>query len=270
MFVVGFGTSLPELFTSMDAAYHSSSGIALGNVFGSNIFNIAFILGITAIINSISVHTNVFKTDMMILLIITGVSLYLIKDGLFSRADGLISLVLFSGYMFFSFFRSKSNENEPVNSDIGIQKHAPYFSTFSSLLLLITSSKLLVWSASEIASTLGVTDLIIGLTIVAAGTSLPELASSIASIKKGHSDLVIGNIVGSNIFNLLVVIGLSSFIKPLAVSSDLFNRDALVMLFYTVTFAVMAYGFGKTGKINRIEGIMLVLSYLGYTWLIAV
>ncbi|WP_319781880.1 calcium/sodium antiporter [Oceanisphaera sp. IT1-181] len=276
MVIVGFGTSAPEIVVSIIAAVQGNPGLALGNAYGSNIANIGLILGITALISPIMVHSQVLRKELPVLLLITLLSLALVWNGMLTRTDAIILLVVFVLFMGWSI---KQGMKKPADSLSGDEAEALEENTMSAktalfwlvvgLLLLVASSRLLVWGAVDIAQAFGVSDLIIGLTIVAIGTSLPELASSIVAIRKNQHDLAIGNVIGSNLFNTLAVVGLAGVISPMSVASEVISRDFMVMIGLTLSLFVLGYGFkGRPGRINRYEGALLLAIYLAYTgWL---
>ncbi|MFW5710613.1 MAG: calcium/sodium antiporter [Spirochaetota bacterium] len=272
MVVVGFGTSAPELLVSTLASIQGNPGLALGNAYGSNISNIALIIGITVLISPIAVHSQVLRKELPILILITALSVWQIRDGSVSRAEGLLLLAVFFVVMFWNIRQGMLNrtdvfvneiEQDFSRQDISLSK--AIVSLIVGLVILVASSRLLVWGAVEIASGLGVSDLIIGLTIVAVGTSLPELASSIAAAKKNEPDIALGNVIGSNIFNTLAVVGIAGTIQPILSGKEVFYRDALVMSILTLTLCALSYSFsGRPARINRIEGAVLFLVYIGY------
>ncbi|WP_032092840.1 calcium/sodium antiporter [Necropsobacter rosorum] len=273
--VIGFGTSAPEMIVSALSALNHSPGIALGNAYGSNITNIALILGLTALIKPIMVNPSVLKKELPILALVTLLSALLINDATISRLDALILLLVFVAYMLWTIRREmRSKKRAHSLSEVPPQSRPkPDMSLRSAalrmlggLVLLVASSQLLVWGAVQIAAYLGVSDLIIGLTIVAVGTSLPELAASIVAARKGQADLALGNIIGSNLFNTLAVVGIAGAIMPIRVESEIFSRDFLVMAVLTLSLFFFSYGWRKkTGMINRFEGACLLLSYIAYT-----
>lgn len=276
MVIVGFGTSAPEIVVSIISSVEGNPGLALGNGYGSNIANIGLILGITALISPISVHSQVLRKELPILLLITLLSLALLWNGMLARTDAMVLLGVFVLLMGWSIRQGMSNGNDSMTGDevkeldenLMSLKQAIFW-LVAGLLLLIVSSRILVWGAVNIAQSFGVSDLIIGLTIVAIGTSLPELASSIAAIRKNEHDLAIGNVIGSNLFNTLAVVGLAGIIHPLEVAPEVISRDFMVMIVLTLSLFVLGYGFkGRQGRINRVEGGLLLAVYVAYTgWL---
>ncbi len=272
MVIVGFGTSAPEMVVSALAASQRNPGIALGNAYGSNITNIALILGLTALINPISVHSQVLRKELPILTIVTGLTTWQLFDGEITRLDAGILLGVFSGLMGWTIWQSLQKKVDSFGKEIELEFEDQPVSIRRAivwivvgLLLLVISSRILVWGAVQIAHGFGVSDLIIGLTIVAVGTSLPELASSVIAARKGEHDLALGNILGSNLFNTLAVVGIAGMIHPLTVGSELLNRDIFFMLALTLSLFFFGYGFKGGGCINRYEGAILLISYVAYT-----
>lgn len=278
MLVVGFGTSAPEMTVSVLSSLGGNPGIALGNAYGSNITNFALILGLTALVSPVIVQSSVVKRELPVLLGITAVAGFQLLDGEVSRADAAVLLVLFAALLVWSILEARRRPSDSLGGDIEQElAQRPDTSLARSciglvigLALLIGSSRLLVWGAVEIAQAVGLSDLVIGLTVIAIGTSLPELASSVIAARRREHDLAFGNLVGSNLFNTLIVIGLAGLARPLPVTDNLLHRDLPVMLGLTVL--VLLYGFNLRGRrrINRLEGLSLVLIYLAYTvWLLA-
>ncbi|MGR7921784.1 calcium/sodium antiporter [Zobellella denitrificans] len=276
MVIVGFGTSAPEIVVSIISAMEGNPGLALGNAYGSNIANIGLILGLTALISPIAVHSQVLRKELPILLLITLLSLSLLWNGWLARTDALVLLGVFVLLMGWSIWQGlkdgadamAADETRELDDNQMTLKQALFW-LVAGLVLLIISSRILVWGAVNVAQAFGVSDLIIGLTIVAVGTSLPELASSIAAIRKNEHDLAIGNVIGSNLFNTLAVVGLAGIIHPLEVAAEVISRDFMVMGALTLSLFVLGYGFsGRQGRINRVEGGLLLAAYIGYTsWL---
>jgi cation:H+ antiporter len=272
MVIIGFGTSAPEMVVSALAASQGNPGIALGNAYGSNITNIALILGVTALISPIAVHSQVLRKELPILTVVTALAAWQIWDGKITRIDAVVLLVVFTGLMGWTIWqglRTKAdalgNEMEQELNVRAMPVRRAVFWLMVGLVLLIVSSRILVWGAVEIAHGFGVSDMVIGLTIVAVGTSLPELASSIIAARKGEHDIALGNVLGSNLFNTLAVVGIAGAIHPMAVGPEVFSRDILVMAALTLSLFVFGYGFRGPGRINRIEGAVLLACYVGYT-----
>ncbi|MEF1309364.1 calcium/sodium antiporter [Vibrio mytili] len=272
MLVVGFGTSAPEMVVSAMAAMDGNPALALGNAVGSNIVNITLILGVTAIIAPIAVHSSIIRKELPILLLVTLVIGAMLWNHHISTLEAwalIGGFMLLIGWSIWSALRSKGDHLEQeMGDELSSQSMSMKSSIFwliTGLILLIVSSRILVWGAVEIAQELGVSDLLIGLTIVALGTSLPELAASIVAARKGEHDIAVGNVVGSNMFNSLAVIGIAGTIEPIAnIGAEVFWRDWTSMLFVTGLLLLTAARFGKSQTITRIEGVVLLACYLGY------
>jgi len=273
MVIIGFGTSAPEMVVSALAALQGNPGIALGNAYGSNITNIALILGLTAVISPIAVHSQIIRKELPLLTIITMIAAYQLWDGKLERIEAVCLLLIFLVLMTWSIYQGLRNKTDELTQEIDAAttpeqlqplSHALFW-LFLGLILLVASSRILVWGATTIAYHFGVSDLVIGLTVVAIGTSLPELASSIIAARKGEHDLALGNILGSNLFNTLLVVGIAGVISPMQVGHEVFLRDISVMFLLTLSLFIFGYGFHKQGRINRIEGSILLISYFGYT-----
>ncbi len=272
MVIVGFGTSAPEMVVSAISSSQGNPGIALGNAYGSNITNIALILGLTAVISPIAVHSQVLRKELPILMAVTMFAAWQLWDGELSRSDALILLGVFTGLMAWTIWQGMQKKTDAFGGEVeqemkerAMPLKRAIFWLATGLVLLIASSRLLVWGAVEIAHGLGVSDLIIGLTIVAVGTSLPELASSIIATRKGEHDIALGNVIGSNLFNTLAVVGIAGVIHPLGVGPEVLSRDILVMAILTGALFIVGYGFRGPGRINRYEGIALLACYVSYT-----
>lgn len=273
MVVVGFGTSAPEIAVSVLAAYSGNPGIALGNAYGSNIVNIALILGLTALVRPVSVPKQVLRRELPILLAVTALAAWQTWDGHLTRPEALLLLAVFAGLMTMTILKGLQDRYRVLEQ--GLQQemeatpspHLAYSLTrlLAGLVFLVLSSRLLVWGAVVLAKGFGVSDLVIGLTIVAIGTSLPELASSLAAAKRGEHDIALGNILGSNLFNTLAVVGLAGSIHPLPVEASVLNRDILLMAALTVVLLPFGWSSRGPGRINRLEGALLLAVYLGYT-----
>lgn len=279
MVVVGFGTSMPEMLVSATAALDGTYGIALGNAYGSNTTNILLIIGLSAIISPIRVTEAAIKREIPILLGVTALVIVLLLDNVVSRIDAVVMLVAFAVTLGLSIYRSirpanrveaieavetaKEVEEEIRGKEYSTGKAA--FWVLVGLVLMVGSSKMLVWGAVSIAHYFGVSDLVVGLTVVAVGTSLPELASSIAAARKGQDDIALGNIIGSNVFNSLMVIGVSGLIHPLAAEPDFMRRDIPVMAATTLLLYAFCWGRGGKGVVTRLEGTILFIGYCAYT-----
>ena len=272
MLVIGFGTSAPEMIVSALASLQGNPGLALGNAYGSNIVNIALILGVTALISPILVNSSVVRRELPVLGAVTVLSVALLWDLELSRLDGIVLLAAFAGLVAWSIREARMSRGDALavetEADMDIHplsRNAAIGWTVGGLLVLIVSSRALVWGAVELARSFGVSDLVIGLTVVAIGTSLPELASSIAALRRKEHDIALGNVVGSNLFNTLAVVGISGVIMPFAAPSEILTRDLPVMSALTFALVVMCYGFGRRGRVNRIEGGLLLAAFALYT-----
>ncbi len=272
MVVIGFGTSAPEMVVSAISALQGNPGLALGNAYGSNISNIALILGITALISPITVKSGILRKELPILLIVTGLSIGQLFDLYLSRYDAVTLLIVFAIIMGWWIFIGLKARNDSLEVDLDVKLEMEVVPLKKALiwlvtgmLLLVISSRALVWAAVEIARAYGVSDLIIGLTIVAIGTSLPELASAIAATKKGEHDLALGNVLGSNLFNTLTVVGIAGIIQPLKVDPEVLYRDSSVMGLLTVGLFIACLGLRNHRTISRVEGAALVLVYFCYS-----
>jgi cation:H+ antiporter len=277
MLIVGFGTSAPEMVVSVLAASQGSPGLALGNAWGSNILNMAFILGITALITPIAVQSVILRKELPILIAVTALSALLVWDGLLTRWDAVLLLAVFGGLIAWSIVAARGQSRDSLALETATELSAGAMPLNRALLwlglgllVLVGSSRLLVWGAVTIAQTLGVSDVVIGLTVVAIGTSLPELASCVVAARKGEDDIALGNVLGSSLFNTLAVVGLAAVIAPMDIEPTLFTRDLPVMAGLTVLLFFLGWGFRGPGRINRFEGGLLVAIYLGYTaWLLS-
>jgi len=287
MIIVGFGTSAPEIVVSILSAMNNSPQLALGNAYGSNIANIALILGVTALIIPVVVKKQAMVRDIPILMAMTALTVVLLMDGNVSFVDGVVLLFAFVAVTTFNILaelhekrkRKKAkladnaDENSPAEK-VSIVKSLAWL--FVGLALLIGSSRMLVWGAIYMAHSLGVSDLLIGLTIVAVGTSLPELASSIAAARRGENDLAVGNVIGSNIFNTLVVVGLASVIAPIkAADPEVMSRDVPIMIALTLLLFFICIPFKKkNGKrvsgFGRIGGALFLSLYIAYLVLLGI
>ena len=275
MLIIGFGTSAPEIIVSIFAAIQGNSGIALGNAYGSNVANILLILGLTAVISPIAVKSNIIKKELPVLLGITFFAAWQVLDQNVSKDDAFSLLGLFVLLISWSIYHGMKGDSDElaseysdeINANAGtVKTHVVWLIT--GLLLLVASSRMLVWGAVEVATYFGVSDTIIGLTVIAIGTSLPELASSLVAVKKGEHDLAIGNVIGSNMFNTLAVVGIAGTIQPMAVSADFLYRDVVIMLASTVALFIFCIGIKRQGRLNRLEGGAFVLAYAAYTYLL--
>ena len=265
MLVVGFGTSAPELAVSAIAALHGNPGIALGNGYGSNITNIALVLGLTAVISPVVIQKTVLRKEIPLLIAVTLLAFWHLHDGQLTRFEAISEIViLVAAFIWLVFSSQKTFEEEEVPE---LSSGMAWVWLIVGLVLLVISSRMLVWGAVNIAHAFGVSDLVIGLTVIAIGTSLPELAASAFAAKKGEHDLVVGNVIGSNLFNTFAVVGLAGTIHPLAVPADVLSRDWPLM--FALTLLVFLIGLMQKNKpkqqINRVMGAVMLAVYIGYT-----
>ncbi len=286
MTIMGFGTSAPEMLVSGMAASSGNPGIGIGNALGSNIANIALVLGVTALIMPLTVDSGILRREFPVLFAVTLLAGALMLDGELDVLDGTVLLGSTVLLIFWMIWLGKRSQPAASDSQITASVTDPLTSEFErgvptslstgqavfwavlGLVALVLSSKLLVWGAVDIARDLGVSDLVIGLTIIAIGTSLPELAASVMSALKGEDDMAVGNIIGSNMFNLSAVLALPGLIAPSVLEPAVLQRDFPVVLGLTFVLFLMAYGFRGPGRINRLEGGLLLACFIGYmTWL---
>lgn len=268
--IVGVGTSMPELVVSFIGALNGNSDVAIGNVVGSNIFNVLGILGLTAVFFPVAIDRKNMKFEIPLCI---GVSVLLMFFALnffngtpssIGRFDGILLLALFAGFMWYSFYRDRNSlDMDPVVETQ--EERTPLWlaavKVIGGLALLILSCDVFVDNAVSIAKSFGVNDAFISLTLIACGTSLPELAASIAAAVKRNTQMALGNIVGSNIFNITLILGLSAQVMPLT-SSGITYVDYVVM----IAAAVVPLVFGLKGKIGRAGGALMVLCFVAYTW----
>lgn len=256
------------------AAVQGNPGLGIGNALGSNITNITLVLGFTAILYVLPVNSSLLKKELPLVLATALLAWGLLSDGYFSRIDGVIlvvALIIVFGWMILSAKKVASSHDPLIDETIEelpekLENNKAIIWTIVGLALLLASSNILVWGASNIASEMGVSDLVIGLTIVAIGTSLPELAATISSARKGETDLAVGNIVGSNLFNTLAVLAIPGLVQPLTVPEGVLDRDMPIMVVLTVLLLIFSFGCFKSSryKINRSKGIILLLAFFAY------
>lgn len=264
--VVAFGTSAPEIVVSISAALKGAGEIAIGNAIGSNLANIGLVLGVTALVAPLTIKSHILKQEVPIMLGVMGIAGWFLHNSELSRAEGitLVSLMIpLLGWLIYNKKQHPEEEEDIASMETWIA--SVWF--LIGLALLIASAESLVWGATIVATHYGISPLIIGLTIVAVGTSLPELAASVISAIKGHYDIALGNIIGSNIFNLLLVVGIPTIIQPLNMGEEVFYRDYLYMLGITLLLCLMmASGFilKKNAILGRFSGIVLLIAYAGY------
>ncbi len=271
LIIVGFGTSAPEMVVSAIASFKGNSGLALGNAVGSNITNVALVLGVGLLIVPMSIKSQTVKREMPILLLVTLLVLFLLIDSNLSFTDGVVLIVgmfVVTGFLLYIGIKTDHDEfsdelEAEFDLDITLKRAVIYL--IMGIVMLPIASQVMVIGATEIALYFGVSDMVIGLTIVALGTSLPELAATISSALKKEHDLAIGNIVGSNMFNLLGVIGISGLIREYNFSAHFIKYDYFYMLLLTVfLFLASVYFVLKDRFISRIIGVVLLVMYVSY------
>lgn len=260
--IIGFGTSAPELVVSAFAASAGNPGLALGNGYGSNIANIGLVLGLVLLLAAMPMDANIKQRQLPLLLVVTGLAGLLLLNGQLSRWDGALLLLLFALAMVLSLWHSEPQAESAtdfahLSDPLSFKKSI--WMLLGSLVLLILSSRLLVWGAVNVASALGVSDLIIGLTVVAVGTSLPELAAALASVRQRQQAMILGNILGSALFNTLAVVGLAALIRPLEVDVLVLCRDWLLMFGLTLLLWLLAWR--AKPQLDRPVGLVLLLVY---------
>jgi cation:H+ antiporter len=271
--IVGFGTSAPEMLVSAVAAWTGNGEISIGNALGSNITNIGLVLGSAALVRPLIVHSKIIRRELPLLLGIMLLSIGLMIDGTLDRIDGVILLAGFVGLLAWV-VRQGLSDNQEDKDPLALEFQEEMPGEMSTpraigwfvlgLVLLVGSSRALVWGAVNVAEFFGVGELVIGLTIVAFGTSLPELAASIAAVLKDEHDIAVGNVVGSNMFNLLGVLGLPGVIAPGVFDPACLYRDFPVMIGLTLLLLLLARGLGEWGRLSRPQGTVLVAGFVGY------
>lgn len=271
--IVSIGTSAPEMFVSAMASLDGAGNLAIGNAIGSNIANIALVLGITALVAPIPLQRGLLKKELPLLMLISLLAGVVLMDLTLDLIDALILIAALIFALYLMFQQSSDSDESVMDSDEAEEiENTPtakaVFWLVAGLLILMASSKALVWGATGIASAMGVSDLIIGLTIVAIGTSLPELAASVTSALKGHHDIAIGNVIGSNIFNLLAVMPIPGILAVTAVDSMALYRDYAVMMGLTVALILLFIINYRTGILGRVSGALLTTSYAAYMFIL--
>lgn len=269
--IVAFGTSSPEATVSIIAALNNNAGVALGNVVGSNVFNTTLVVGFTALIMAVQVQSETIRKEIpftvlasiVLFVLISDISLQGSEINVISRGDGIILLLIFSIFMYYLLevarkSREKGNDEHQSVSKATWGKYISY--GLAGLGAIIYGGHLVVQHSTTIALQLGMSEMLVGLTIVAVGTSLPELVTSITAALKKQNDIAVGNIVGSNIFNILFILGISSVISPLSVNSNIIT-DVIIMVVLTLLLLIVSRTHYKVG---RSEGLLLVILYLGY------
>ena len=269
--VVALATSAPEILVSVVAALDGEPGLAIGNAIGSNIVNVGLVLGMTALIRPIKLESATLRREMPALLAVSLLTVSLFLDTFLSRIDGLVMLTgLVIVMVWLARLGMRSAANDPIKIDYEAEIPSDVSMTMAivwltvGLAILLVGAKILVYGSVGIAQELGVSEVVIGVTIVAFGTSLPELAVSLASALKGEYGLAIGNIVGSNIFNLLAVIGVAATIQPAALAPSVLSLHIFVMVAFTLVLFAMTYDYDGKGQLSRLEGAALLAAYIAY------
>ena len=276
--VVSFGTSAPELAVNIMASSGGSPGMAIGNVVGSNLFNLLVIVGLAALLNPINLQRSLVKIEIpyailaaLVLIAVAGDEFLGEGSGIISRADGIVLLLFFAIFMYYIFLSAKNGqikEEEAPKEERVYPTLLSVLFVLGGLTALIFGGDLIVDNATELARGWGMSETVIGLTIVAAGTSLPELATSLMAAYKGNSDIAIGNVVGSNIFNIFLILGVSASITPLPFAEENM-RDVLFSALATILVLILAFR-GKGTRIDKVEGGVLFVIYIGYVaWLLS-
>tara|TARA_B100001059_G_scaffold236760_1_gene289939 strand:+ start:80691 stop:81746 length:1056 start_codon:yes stop_codon:yes gene_type:complete len=274
--IVAMGSSAPEMLVSATAAWQGKLDTSVGNAVGSNITNILLVIGAAALLKPIAVSSLTLRREFPLLLVCTLFGYYLLSDDLLTRVEGIVLLVAFFSFLALLVYWGKhATPDDPLIAEINADVPTVNISTLKAvlwaaagLILLLASSQLLVHGAVTIARYAGLSDLVIGLTIIAIGTSLPELAASIIGILKGEDDLALGNIIGSNIFNILAVLGLGAVIGPDMIDPNAGGRDSYVMIGATVLMLLMSVRLTRMQRINRVEGAILLAAFIGYQYLL--
>lgn len=270
MTILAMGSSAPEMMVSATAALDGKTDTAVGNVLGSNIANIALILGITALVKPLSVSSGVLKRELPLMIVVTLIAGAIMWNDYLGREEGILLIVLFGAFILAML---RISRKEKLKGDVlvseqesevpeGVDNKKAALWVVVGLVLLPISADLLVQNAVIIAKHFGMSDLVIGLTIIAIGTSLPELAASLAGVMKGEDDMAVGNIIGSNVFNILAVMGIPGLLNPSLLNEHAMGRDFWVMLGVSLLLVVMA--LGKSRSINRIEGGILFILFIAY------
>lgn len=275
--ILGIGTSAPELVVSALAAFAGSPELALGNAYGSNIINITLVLGVTALISPILIRSDVIRYDLMLLLAVTALAAIQLVDGNLSRLDGIVLVVALVAVLLIQILLSLRSNKDKVESpeQLAAKEQVNVFKSFGTLILglslLIASSRAIVWGAVELATLWGMSELLIGLTIVAIGTSLPELVASVAAARRGEHDMALGNVIGSNLFNTLGVVGLAAIIKPMQhIDPQILSRDVMMVGMVSVLLFILAIiAFKRQGEMKHGSGVVLILTFIFYSVLLA-
>lgn len=273
MTIVSLGTSAPEIFVSATASLQGSGVLAIGNALGSNIANMGLVLGVTALIAPLPIQAKMLKKEIPILLLVTVIAGFALQNFNIDLLDAIVMFICLGITLFWLFH--ETNDQGIVGMDAeeaeeleSMTRAKAIFWLVVGLLALMLSAQILVWGAVEVARYFGISELIIGLSIIAIGTSLPELAASVASALKGHHDIAIGNVVGSNIFNLLAVMPIPGLIATTEIGQEVLYRDYGTMLLITLFLIGFIYAFRTKGRVGRSAGTILLLGYFSYLGLL--
>lgn len=269
--IVGLGTSAPEMLVSVIAALDGNPGIAVGNALGSNITNCALVLGAAALVAPLTLRSKTIKREIPVLFLIIAISWFLLRDGDLMRGNGLVlvgGVLPLLVWMYWIGKRGEADHDAVVGElpDMSLLRSLVWLSV--GLGVLLVSSRAVVWGAATIAELWGVSDTVIGLSVIAIGTSLPELAATVAAAMRNEHDIAVGNVLGSNMFNLLVVLGLPGLIAPGRVDPEVLTRDFPVMFAITLGVAAMAFMRSGPARLGRVEGAVLLVAFVCYQWLL--
>ena len=269
--VVGFATSAPEILVSAAAALHGAPNLAVGNALGSNIANIGLVLATAAIIQPLAVRSQTLSRELPVMLAVSVIPVFLFPDLTLGRLDGIFLLLVFVGFLYWIIqLGIRTHGHDPIESEYsedipsGITPRRAGLWIVVGLAVLVLGSEFLVFGAKAFAQALGISELVVGVTVLAVGTSLPELAVSVVSVRKGHHGLALGNIIGSNAFNTLAVLGVAATIQPVELDLNTVTLHLPVMLAFTVAFFFMAYNYNGSMRVNRLSGVLLLIGFITY------
>ncbi|WP_299080094.1 calcium/sodium antiporter [uncultured Paraglaciecola sp.] len=273
--IVAMGSSAPEIMVAATASFNGNTNTAVGNALGSNITNIALVLGLTALLKPLSIASSVLKKEMPVLLLVNLLAVYFLSDFLLLKIEGIVLIALFFvviGGLTWVAFNMEKDDPIQTETENEIPSNVPTINAVMwlilGIILLPLSAHFMVDSAETIARYFGLSELVIGLTIIAIGTSLPELAACIAGVLKNEDDLALGNIIGSNIFNLLAVLAMPGLIEPGLIDENAATRDSYVMLGLTGLLIIFSFNFIGSRHINRIEGLCLITCFCAYQFML--
>jgi cation:H+ antiporter len=269
--VVGFATSAPEMLVSGAAALHGAPNLAVGNALGSNIANIGLVLATAAILQPLVVHSQTLRRELPVMLAVSVLPVLLFPDQTLGRLDGIFLLLVFIGFLYWIIqLGIRTHGHDPIESEYsedlpsGVTPGKAWLWIFVGLAVLVLGSEFLVSGAKNFAQALGISELVVGVTVLAVGTSLPELAVSVVSVRKGHHGLALGNIIGSNAFNTLAVLGVAATIQPVKLDPDTVRLHLPAMLAFTVAFFFIAYNYNGTMRVSRLSGVLLLIGFITY------